>query len=113
MRKSPKGTFLGCLILMLAVMPSCALFDSTASPSERYVDLQEAFIVGVVTATDAKREGLISQDDYDEIVLPLIIEGDRLLDDMKAAIEAGQYDQFRVLSRAALRVVTRLQAVRQ
>ena len=68
--------FLAGVVMVLC--NSCALFDSSAGPREKYSAAQEAYIVAVSAVLELKRADVISPEHYKDIVLPIIREGDRL-----------------------------------
>lgn len=99
--------------MVLAILLSgCSLFNSEAAPRDKYIDTQEAFILVLGSVVDAKRSGLIEQGHYDEVVVPLIVEGNKLLDDMGSMVRAGAYDQVELLRQSLLSIVARLQLER-
>ncbi len=98
------------VVLALCVLAtSCALFDTNATPRQKYVESQEAFILATSAAVEAKKAGLIKQEHWDEVVLPLIVEGDKILDSMKVMVDEGRFDQVELFRQALVAIVLRLQ----
>lgn len=99
--------------ILIVGLSSCALLDSDATPMQKYTDTQEAYILlveGVLASRDA---GLIEEDKYQAIYLPLILEGDVLLDRMKLALESGDDMTVELLRSSLLSIIIRLQVARQ
>lgn len=101
------------VLAAVAILSSgCALFDSNATPRDKYIDTQEAFIAVLGTVVDAKRAGIIPQDRYDAVIIPLVIEGNQLLDEMAAMVSSGSFDQVELLRSRLIAIVARLQLER-
>lgn len=77
---------------VVTVAPGCALFDTTVSSTERFAELQELYILAVRNAIAARSAGRISDTDWRNTVLPAIIRGDEVLDEMDVARENDQLD---------------------
>ncbi|TPV94847.1 MAG: hypothetical protein B7733_12995 [Myxococcales bacterium FL481] len=87
----------------------CALFDRDATPQAQYASLQDAFIAAQTAALIAHRTGQIDPADWEVTWKPLLDAGDRILDDMEAALAAGEDID---LQRVALRsILTQLREV--
>jgi len=101
------------LILLLALLVSstsgCALFNRDASPIDKYIAAQEGFMLVTGAVVAAKRAGLIEQGHYDDIVLPLIEEGSRLLDSMEIMAKDGRFDEAELLRQAIISLIIKLQ----
>ncbi len=97
-------------LAFVSVTSGCALFDRDASPRDKYIETQEAFTLVVGSVLDAKRAGLIEQEHYDDVVLPLIVEGSRLLDSMEIMFQQDKFDEVELLRQALLAIVLKLSA---
>ena len=78
--------------------------------TEFYLSLAKGLVGPVQTAViQAKKLGHISQEDYDEIYLPLLREGNELLFRMKVMALKGDIDEVSLIGRAVIGVVLKLQ----
>lgn len=59
------------------------------TPREQYGQVQDAYIAGVTILLDARTQGEISEEDWQEDILPWINLGDKALDHYDAATQAG------------------------
>lgn len=69
------------------VSPGCSIFQKGSHPSEVYTDWNEFYILAVTNLIAAYDAGDISKDDWDNYYTPAILEADRLLDELKDAID--------------------------
>jgi hypothetical protein len=96
--------------MLLFFVPGCngkslGGFD-IETPKGQYDVAQEAYIAAIRLAVTAKQSGKIDQASYDADVLPLLEEGDQLLDKMEAAALADDstvLETYRVLLEAVNR----------
>lgn len=95
--------------MITAATSGCAILNRDASPREKYVVAQESFMLVVGSVLDAKRGGLIEQDKYNIVVLPLITEGSRLLDSMEIMFKQNRFDEVELLRQALISIVIKLQ----
>lgn len=110
--RTAKALIVGVLLavsipVITAPMTGCSLIQNTATPERIYFESQEAFIVLVTAAIEAKRKGTISQDDWDSSWNPAIQQGSDLLDEMQAAYLEGDYESFN-LARSTLTAVAEI-----
>ena len=61
-----------------------------SSPEANYANAQDTFIAAVDTIIDFKQADKISQEDYDNIVLPAINAGDEILDKYLVALKQSK-----------------------
>lgn len=90
----------------------CALFDADASPLEKYAAAQETYIVLVGSLVTARDLELIDADDFERDILPIILEGDALLDRMEVMVLADEIDEVELLRQSLIGIILRLQAAR-
>lgn len=111
--KTKKTRILAAFLLaMLVVASGCALFDSDATPRAKFIDAQEAYIVVVQSLLLARDAGLIDEETYRSDILPIILEGDSLLDRMEIMVAQERFDEVELLRMSLLSIVLRLQAAR-
>lgn len=96
-------------LIICVALSGCALFNPDASPRDKYVQTQEAYILAVSALVQAKKSDLIEQDEWDEVYLPLIRRGSELLDSMKVMVEQGDFDEVELLRQALFSVLLELQ----
>lgn len=105
-----KALIVGVTIAITTVpMTGCAITqvfqEQEQTPQRIWFNAQEAFIVLVRTATQAKIDGRISQSDWDTRWNPAIQQGNALLDEMQAAYLNDDYESFNI-AKAALAVAS-------
>ena len=76
---------LAMLMLALTTFTGCG-----SSPEADYANVQDTFIAAVDTIIDFKQADKISQEDYDNIVLPAINAGDEILDKYLVALKQSK-----------------------
>jgi hypothetical protein len=75
-------------------MTGCAVFDTQATPADRYAELNELFIFGVRNAISARQNGHISDEAWADTYLPAINAGNEALEQMDAARKSGDLTAF-------------------
>ena len=93
--------------VVTAPMAGCSILQTTETPERVYFNTQEAFIVLVTNALQAKRDGRISQQDWSTVWNPAIQQGSDLLDEMQMAYLDGDYESFN-MARATLNAVSEI-----
>lgn len=109
---------ISCVLLIavptLTVSPGCSIFQvSETGPRRTYFELQEAYILAVSSLIEAKRVGEISQNDWDTIWNPAIQAGNRILDDMDAAVQADDPGLFNIAESSFREVIIILEGYAQ
>ncbi len=85
----PPKSKLPLILVGVVALSSTACANQSHDPIVHYTQTQEVYISTVQSLIDAKTFGRIEQSDWDNVFLPIINEGNRILDDLKIAAEAG------------------------
>jgi len=104
-----KKLMMSMSLVSILVVSGCALFDSDATPRDKYIDAQEGFILAVTAAMHGHRAGVITDEVYADIVVPTILEGSALLDSMEVMVASGDVQQTELLRQSLLAVILRIQ----
>lgn len=72
-------------VLLLQLTAGCA-----SSPRGQYGQLQDVYLAAAVTLVDARKDGYIDEATFNNVIEPLISDGDRLLDQLDIATSAGE-----------------------
>lgn len=77
--------FAPILFALLLLLSACA----APGTRENYVQVNDAYIAAVENLTQARVQGVFTAEEWEEDILPLINEGDALLDEYDALTEYG------------------------
>jgi len=101
MKKSP---LLAAVAAMLLLAAGCS-----TTQIGTYADVQDSYIATVDTLLEARNTGAISEDEWQEIVLPAILLGDSALDEWLVAIDHNDDASAHDYARTVLAVLQSLQ----
>jgi hypothetical protein len=97
-------------ILVLAVLAACAnTGDKQKDAALNHNQVRTGFNSAVQGVTLAIRSGEIKKEDARQFIVPLVLEGQKLLDDALEDIKAGREPRVDVLS-AVLRITSKILA---
>jgi hypothetical protein len=96
-------------VLAPSMLVGCAAWQQ-ADLLQKYVAARETYITVQTDLLALKRNNLIEQDQWDNVVLPLLIEADTLLDNVKAAARDGDTINFETYWQSFKRVFEQLLA---